>query len=161
MDRTQATNCLAIRGFSGRSPGKRNSVSLACGAEIGDRLWQLQRRRQRDTGCSAADETGSGQQKYQSMRMRLLHRGSNRVTEWRNSAASRHKSELLIASYQRLISKLLISRGQPSITEGEERSRTSCRMPLERVRVTYGLDPRLEQGLGVPGKIQQAKDRSH
>src|SRR5437879_5947957 len=76
------------------------------------------------------------------MRMRLLHRGSNRVTEWKNYDAGRNQSETLAVSYQRLISKLLNSRGASSITEGEKRFRTSRRMPLERARLTYRLDPR-------------------
>jgi len=84
--------------------------------------------------------------------MGALHRGSNRVPEGSYDFADGNESESVALSYQRLISKLLNLCAVASLAEDEKRSRTSRRMPLERVRLTYTLDPHLWEGLGLLGE---------
>jgi hypothetical protein len=86
------------------------------------------------------------------MKTGARHRGSNRVTEGSYDFADGNEPESVAFSYQRLISKLLNLRMAVSLAEDEKRSRTSRRMPLERVRLTYTLDPHLWAGLGLLGE---------
>src|SRR5438445_12401968 len=83
------------------------------------------------------------------MKMGALHRGSNRVTEGSYGFADGNEPEHVALSYQRLISKLLNLRAVALPAEAVKRSTTSRRMPLERVRLTYRLDPHLWAGLGL------------